>query len=96
MNKSKCEHKLLGFSPRQTPNIVSCRFVDRYIPGYHFFGAGVVAGGYDEQTGSALTPPWMQDEKPNLLSIARCLRVNIDDSRRMKWVEYCRRSGSGT
>jgi hypothetical protein len=88
MNKSK---RKLGFSPHQMSNNFSCRFVDRYIPGYHFFGAGVVAGGYDEQTGSRFIPPWMQNEKPDLLPIARCLRLNLDDSRRMKGVEYCRR-----
>ncbi|KAI0251138.1 P-loop containing nucleoside triphosphate hydrolase protein [Lactifluus subvellereus] len=67
-------------------------FVDRYIPGYHFFGASIVAGGYDEQTGLRLSPPWMKDEDEiRLQEIARCLRVNIDGNRRVKGVEYGRR-----
>ncbi|KAH9174940.1 P-loop containing nucleoside triphosphate hydrolase protein [Lactarius sanguifluus] len=35
------------------------KFVDRYIPGYHFFEAGIVTGGHDPQTGSRLSPPWL-------------------------------------
>ncbi|KAI0368973.1 P-loop containing nucleoside triphosphate hydrolase protein [Pilatotrama ljubarskyi] len=33
------------------------RFVDRYIPGYVFFGDGVVEG-YEEAPGKKVTPPW--------------------------------------
>ena len=66
------------------------RFVDRYIPGYHFLVEGVTTGGYDEKTGSHLIPPWMLDE-PKQSSLARCLRIIIDEKRRVRKVEYSRR-----
>jgi len=34
------------------------KFVDRYIPGYVFFGDGIVQGGLDEQ-GRHQSPPWL-------------------------------------
>ncbi|KAI9455646.1 P-loop containing nucleoside triphosphate hydrolase protein [Russula earlei] len=69
-------------------------FVDRYIPGYHFFLGGVTTGGYDQRTGSRLIPPWLQDE-PSPPSWkhppARCLRMIIDQNRRTREIAYCRR-----
>ena len=60
----------------------SYRFVDRYIPGYHFFEAGVVTGGHDPQTGSQLSPPWLpigetRDSSPKFL------RITIDENRKV-------------
>lgn len=36
-------------------------FVDRYIPGYVFFGDGVTKGdlGQDDETGPRAMPPWI-------------------------------------
>ncbi|KAI0000908.1 hypothetical protein BJV77DRAFT_938750, partial [Russula vinacea] len=71
-------------------------FVDRYIPGYHFLVPGVTSGGFDQQTGSRLIPPWMQDEPtPPIFKNppARCLRLTIDEDRRLRKIEYCRRQG---
>ena len=34
-----------------------CRFVDRYIPGYVFFGDGVIEG-YEDTAGHRKLPPW--------------------------------------
>ena len=72
------------------------RFIDRYIPGYHFFVESVTTGGYDQQTGCRLIPPWMQDE-PTMATLAslkdppaRCLRIMIDETRSPRKVEYCR------
>jgi hypothetical protein len=71
------------------------RFVDRYIPGYHFLVEGVTTGGYDEKTGSHPIPPWMLDEPQSTAwkqsPPARCLRIIIDEKRRVRKVEYCRR-----
>ena len=73
------------------------RFVDRYIPGYHFLVEGVTTGGYDEKTGSRPIPPWMLYEpQPTGSSLkqlppARCLRIIIDEKRRVRKVEYCKR-----
>ncbi|KAN0126244.1 P-loop containing nucleoside triphosphate hydrolase protein [Lactarius tabidus] len=56
------------------------KFVDRYIPGYHFFGAGVLSGGHDPQTGAQLYPPWLpKEESPD--SSLKYLRVTIDENR---------------
>jgi D-glycerate 3-kinase len=56
------------------------KFVDRYIPGYHFFGAGVLSGGHDPQTGAQLSPPWLpKEESPD--SSLKYLRVTIDENR---------------
>ncbi|KAI0333006.1 P-loop containing nucleoside triphosphate hydrolase protein [Cubamyces sp. BRFM 1775] len=33
------------------------KFVDRYIPGYVFFGDGVVSG-YEDASGKRISPPW--------------------------------------
>ena len=58
----------------------SYRFVDRYIPGYHFFEEGVVSGGHDPQTGSRLCPPWLPKvETPDLSP--KFLRITIDENR---------------
>ncbi|KAI0302362.1 P-loop containing nucleoside triphosphate hydrolase protein [Multifurca ochricompacta] len=71
------------------------KFIDRYIPGYHFFGSGVVAGGYDQQTGLQLDPPWLREEGPLRFPMApeatRCLRITIDENRTVSEVAYCRR-----
>jgi len=69
-------------------------FVDRYIPGYHFFVQTVTTGGYDQQTGLHHMPPWLQDEPPpsDKRPPARCLRMTIDENRRLRAVEYCRRT----
>lgn len=40
------------------PDLFDLRFVDRYIPGYVFFGDGVTQGGLDEH-GTHQTPPWI-------------------------------------
>ncbi|KAH9952684.1 P-loop containing nucleoside triphosphate hydrolase protein [Russula dissimulans] len=68
-------------------------FVDRYIPGYHIFVQGVTTGGYDQETGLHLMPPWLQDEPQpsHKHPPARCLRMIIDENRRSRAVEYCRR-----
>ena len=57
-------------------------FVDRYIPGYHFFGDGIIAGGSDPTSGSALHPPWLtsteRGDRP-----ASLLRVMIGEERQV-------------
>lgn len=45
-------------------------FVDRYIPGYVFFGDGVTEGGVD-LGGETRRPPWLQ----------RGQRIEIDENR---------------
>lgn len=55
MSKSKSERSSLRSFPHLTGAI---RFVDRYIPGYVFFGDGVVHGGFDEH-GQHKAPPWL-------------------------------------
>lgn len=49
---------------------VVCSFVDRYIPGYVFFGDGVTEGGVDSG-GEERRPPWLQ----------RGQRIEIDENR---------------
>ncbi|KAH9036128.1 P-loop containing nucleoside triphosphate hydrolase protein [Lactarius pseudohatsudake] len=56
------------------------KFVDRYIPGYHFFEAGVVTGGHDPQTGSRLSPPWLPNGETQDSSL-KFLRITIDGNR---------------
>jgi hypothetical protein len=98
MSKSKRKYKFQAV-PRLRPLIViSCfipRLVDRYIPGYHFLVEGVTTGGYDETTAADLIPPWMLDEPQKIgwkkSPPARCLRIIIDEKRRVRKVEYCRR-----
>ena len=53
------------------------RFVDRYIPGYHFFGRGVLEGGVDPHTGELLTPPWVRKDGMT----TKLLRVTIGEGR---------------
>lgn len=96
MNKSR---GMDSFWSRSRP--LKCRFkrfvysfVDRYIPGYHFFGRGVDKGGFDQGTDSYIIPPWLQDEPqpPSCKNPpARCLRMIIDENRNLSKVEYCRR-----
>ncbi len=43
------------FSDRRAQSAIS--FVDRYIPGYVFFGNGVTDG-YEETPGARKLPPW--------------------------------------
>lgn len=38
-------------------------FIDRYIPGYHFFGDGIIAGGTDPRSGKPIRPPWLRSEQ---------------------------------
>lgn len=52
---SKCVHLLSLGGCRL---IISFRFVDRYIPGYVFFGDGVVIGGKADD-GTPCSPPWL-------------------------------------
>ncbi|KAI0039500.1 P-loop containing nucleoside triphosphate hydrolase protein [Auriscalpium vulgare] len=49
-------------------------FVDRYIPGYHFFGRGVLEGGISE-AGAFLRPPWLRS--------GRLLRLTIGEDREL-------------
>lgn len=35
-------------------------FIDRYIPGYHFFGDGIIGGGTDPRSGKPIRPPWLR------------------------------------
>lgn len=48
------------------------RFVDRYIPGYVFFGDGVTDG-YEETSGTRKLPPWS----------GRALRIVIGKNREL-------------
>lgn len=92
MSKLKRKYGIFRLDPAS--HSLLNRFVDRYIPGYHFLVPGVTTGGYDQQTGSRLIPPWMQDEPtpPTFKDPpARCLRLTIDEERRPRKVEYCRR-----
>ncbi|VDB95937.1 unnamed protein product [Peniophora sp. CBMAI 1063] len=77
------------------------RFIDRYIPGYHFFGRGVVAGGVLPATGERVWPPWL----PNLAPVhpvseasqfrpPRLLQITIGESREvLDFKGLCRISG---
>ena len=38
-------------------------FVDRYIPGYHFFGDGILVGGMDPHTLKPIRPPWIKSNE---------------------------------
>lgn len=38
-------------------------FVDRYIPGYHFFGDGILVGGTDPRSGKSIRPPWIRNDE---------------------------------
>lgn len=42
-----------GQSLWMSPTERAFRFVDRYIPGYVFFGDGIICGGQDQ------SPPWL-------------------------------------
>ncbi|KAI0313025.1 P-loop containing nucleoside triphosphate hydrolase protein [Amylostereum chailletii] len=55
-------------------------FIDRYIPGYHFFGDGVTEGGVDPTTGARLIPPWVQGSTSGG---PRMLRVTIGEAREL-------------
>lgn len=48
----------------------SHRFVDRYIPGYIFFGDGVTVG-YTDGDGVHNAPPW----------VGKGIRISIDEHR---------------
>lgn len=56
MRKSKGKSVLSAHSFAIVKSSI-CRFVDRYIPGYVFFGDGVTEG-YEESPGSRTRPPW--------------------------------------
>ncbi|KAI0258862.1 hypothetical protein BC834DRAFT_909346 [Gloeopeniophorella convolvens] len=60
-------------------------FIDRYIPGYHFFGMGIESGGHDPHTGSRLCPPWLpgEDEETTQTSKGKFLRITIDEDRQV-------------
>ena len=68
MNRSRGKHPasfaLIMLQPTFT------RFVDRYIPGYVFFGDGVTEG-YEESPGRRKLPPWS----------GRAMRIVIGKSR---------------
>ena len=76
------------------------RFIDRYIPGYHFFGRGVVAGGVIPQNRQRTWPPWLPDlasesatssaarERPSML-----LQITIGEDRQVLDVKGLSRSG---
>ena len=56
----------------QTVNLIDlyCSFVDRYIPGYVFFGDGVIDG-FVDATGERRLPPW----------IGHGVQIEIDERR---------------
>lgn len=56
MRKSKGKSVLSVHSFARVTSSIR-RFVDRYIPGYVFFGDGVTAG-YEEGSGRRTLPPW--------------------------------------
>ena len=58
-------------------------FVDRYIPGYHFFGDGIIAGGSDPTSGSALHPPWLSSTERGDRPAGFLLRVTIGEERQV-------------
>ncbi|KAA1470539.1 P-loop containing nucleoside triphosphate hydrolase protein [Dentipellis sp. KUC8613] len=59
-------------------------FVDRYIPGYHFFGHGIRVGGIDPRTETPVVPPWLQkDGKGNSSGNGKLLRVTIGEDREL-------------
>ncbi|KAI0035455.1 P-loop containing nucleoside triphosphate hydrolase protein [Vararia minispora EC-137] len=60
-------------------------FVDRYIPGYHFFGDGILHGGLDPHTGRLLTPPWTC--KSDGEASSKFLRVTIGGNRQVLHVD---------
>ena len=51
-------------------------FVDRYIPGYVFFGDGVTEG-YEDESGQRRLPPWS----------GRAARIVIGEKRELLRVE---------
>ena len=63
------------------------RFVDRYIPGYHFFGRGVLHGGIDPHTGADICLPWLsaqeESRQSNSKGRGRLLRVIIGKEREL-------------
>ena len=59
-------------SRTERPPLWSNRFVDRYIPGYLFFGDGVTEGVVDEQ-GKRTLPPWQ----------GQGLALELDQERRL-------------
>lgn len=38
-------------------------FIDRYIPGYHFFGDGITVGGMNPRSGESVRPPWLRSKQ---------------------------------
>jgi len=52
-------------------------FVDRYIPGYVFFGGGVQKGYQSRTAGTAVLPPWS----------GRGLKITIDEHRQVTNME---------
>jgi len=58
-------------------------FVDRYIPGYHFFGRGVRNGGADPDSGCDLIPPWISGNGVD----SRLLQIIIGEARQVLRVE---------
>ncbi|TFY80099.1 hypothetical protein EWM64_g3916 [Hericium alpestre] len=56
-------------------------FVDRYIPGYHFFGSGILQGGTDPLSGEKIVPPWLRPD--NRHGAGRLLRVTIGEGREL-------------
>lgn len=52
-------------------------FIDRYIPGYIFFGDGVTEGWIDDCNGTRVQPPW----------IGKGLRIMLDVDREVVKVE---------
>ncbi|TFY58449.1 hypothetical protein EVG20_g8148 [Dentipellis fragilis] len=59
-------------------------FVDRYIPGYHFFGHGIRVGGIDPRTEALVVLPWLQkDSGGNASGNGKLLRVTIGEDREL-------------
>ncbi|THH13258.1 hypothetical protein EW146_g6936 [Bondarzewia mesenterica] len=60
-------------------------FVDRYIPGYHFFGDGIASGGTDPHSGVRIQLPWLgtqgSQERTDGRDGGRLLRVTIGEGR---------------
>lgn len=59
-------------------------FIDRYIPGYHFFGDGITVGGTDPRSGKPVRPPWLRSkhaEGDEEQGDGRLLKVVIGEER---------------
>lgn len=76
----RSKRAFVAFRPVDTHQINNANllsFVDRYIPGYVFFGDGVTEGGYGSD-GQKKLPPWR----------GHSLKVQINESREVVEVSH--------